>query len=114
MARPRSAGTRGRQAGLEAVVLAGGLGLRLRPVLGAHQKVAAPVAGVPFLDFVIGYLRSEGVRRVALALGYRHQEVLRLYRGAGHGGDDVVTVVEPSPLGTGGAIAGAASVLASD
>ena len=66
-------------AGLESVsvlVLAGGQGKRLRPVLGKQAKVLAQVGGKPFLSHLLSRLRSQGIRQVILALGCFHQEVL--------------------------------------
>ena len=55
----------------EAIVLCGGLGTRLRPVVSDVPKPMAQVAGRPFLDYVLAFLAAEGVRRVVLAAGYK-------------------------------------------
>lgn len=88
---------------LEAIVLAGGLGTRLRAVVPDWPKVLAPVAGRPFLDYVCRYLERAGVETVAFALGYKaHMVEAWLARQAW--GFRTKVFVEKEPLGTGGAI----------
>jgi len=90
----------------EAIILAGGLGTRLRAVIADKPKVMAPIGKHPFLYYLLHYLADQGVRRVVLALGYQHQYVLQwLNQSASHPFPfEITPVVEPSPLGTGGAI----------
>jgi mannose-1-phosphate guanylyltransferase len=109
-------GGRLRPADLDAVVLAGGLGTRLRGVLPDRPKVLAPVAGRPFLDHLLDWLAAQGARRVVLALGVMADQVLaHLGRRAGHWpGLRLDPVVEPAPLGTGGALAFCRGRLTSD
>ncbi|MBN8799731.1 MAG: NTP transferase domain-containing protein, partial [Stenotrophomonas nitritireducens] len=59
----------------EAVVLAGGLGTRLRSVVSDVPKPLAPVAGRPFLAWLLDRLAGQGVRRVVLATGYLANKV---------------------------------------
>lgn len=90
--------------GIDAVVLAGGAGTRLRPVLGERQKVVAEVEGIPFLSYLLAHLRDEGVRRVFLAVGFRRDEVLAYLRRRPKDSIRLFPVVEKRPLGTGGAL----------
>ena len=62
-------------AGLDAIILAGGLGTRLRSVVQDLPKCMAPVGGHPFLYYLLEYLKKQGVRRVILSLGYLHETV---------------------------------------
>ena len=104
-------------AGLESVsvlVLAGGQGKRLRPVLGEQAKVLAQVGGKPFLSHLLSRLRSQGIRQVILALGCFHQEVLDYLKEHSPEGLQIVPVIEDGPLGTAGAILNASSVLTTD
>lgn len=93
--------------GLEQVdvaVLAGGLGTRIRPVLGDVPKVLAPVGDRPFLDHLIEWLRGFGARRLVLCLGHGADQVIdHLARNPAQG-LEIVPSVEPEPLGTAGAI----------
>ena len=88
---------------MEAIVLAGGLGTRLRGVVDDVPKPMAPVLGRPFLAYVLDQLVDSGFHAVVLAAGYRH-EALRSYFGEGYRGLALVWSVESEPLGTGGAI----------
>ncbi len=86
----------------ECIVLAGGLGTRLRSAVADLPKCMAPVAGVPFLDHVIHFLKNQGIKRFVFSLGYLHEVVedhLKQLPDLNY-----ITVVEQDPLGTGGAI----------
>lgn len=98
------------------VVLAGGLGTRLRPVIEDRPKILAPIGDRPFLDHLLHYLRSQGARRVILALGYRADQVEAHLRHAGSiwADLDIELTVEPEPLGTGGGLMHASALLESD
>lgn len=87
----------------EAIILAGGLGTRLREAVPDLPKCLAPVAGRPFLFHVINYLRMQGVERFIFSLGYKH-EVIGTWLAEQFSRMDYECVVEEEPLGTGGAI----------
>jgi D-glycero-alpha-D-manno-heptose 1-phosphate guanylyltransferase len=88
----------------EAIVLAGGLGTRLRGVIGADlPKPLAPVAGRPFLEHVLDHLAQSGVTRVVLSIGYRG-EAIRAHFGGAYRDLELRYAPEDEPLGTGGAI----------
>jgi mannose-1-phosphate guanylyltransferase len=88
-----------------AVVLVGGEGTRLRPLTYTTPKPMLPIANRPFLEHQIAHLRAHGIDRVVLACGYRPDAI------RAHFGAELEYVVEPEPLGTGGAIAHAAQAL---
>ena len=99
-----SVGTPPRVPGGVGVVLAGGLGIRLRPVLGDLPKALAPVAGRPFLAYQLGWLKRQGVTRVILCTGYGHDRI-KAYCGDGAAwGLQIQYSVEEMPLGTAGAL----------
>jgi D-glycero-alpha-D-manno-heptose 1-phosphate guanylyltransferase len=87
----------------EAVILAGGFGTRLRPAVGDVPKPLAPVAGRPFLAYLLEKLERAGLRRVILATGYGSPLIAAAF-GNRHGGLDIVYNSETVPLGTGGAL----------
>ncbi|SDC40093.1 HAD-IIIA family hydrolase [Niabella drilacis] len=87
----------------EAIVLAGGLGTRLREAVPDLPKCMAPVAGHPFLYYVIGYLRRQGVQRIIFSLGYKH-ELIEDYLEQAFPALQYHCCIEEAPLGTGGAI----------
>lgn len=87
----------------EAIILAGGLGTRLRSAVPDLPKCMAPVAGKPFLHFVIDYLQRSGVDRFVFSLGYLH-EVIETFVQENYPAMDCDFSIESEPLGTGGAI----------
>lgn len=98
---------------LDVLVLAGGLGTRLSGTLGNTPKVLAPVGDRVFLDYLLEFLVSQGVRKVVLSLGHLAEKVLSHIAGL-RWPFSIESVVEPEPLGTAGAIAFAQPALSSD
>ncbi len=93
----------------EAVILAGGFGTRLSHVIGDIPKPMAPVAGKPFLTYVLDGLCKAGITKVILATGYKH-EIIARYFGSEYNGMSVDYSQEKEPLFTGGAIAQASAM----
>ncbi len=87
----------------EIVVLAGGLGTRLRPVVAEVPKPLAPVAGRPFLHWLLEGFAARGITRAVLAIGYR-AEMIRQAVGDRFAGMAIAYAEEETPLGTGGAL----------
>lgn len=87
----------------EAIILAGGLGTRLREVVADIPKCLAPVAGKPFLHYVIHDLLQQGVQHVIIAAGYKH-ELIEAFMAANYPNLDYSIHIEKELLGTGGAI----------
>jgi D-glycero-alpha-D-manno-heptose 1-phosphate guanylyltransferase len=87
----------------EAIILAGGMGTRLREAVPDLPKCMAPVASKPFLFYVINQLRSQGIERFIFSLGYRH-EAIQEYLKNHFPTLSYTCVIEQEPLGTGGAI----------
>jgi D-glycero-alpha-D-manno-heptose 1-phosphate guanylyltransferase len=88
---------------LPALILAGGLGTRLRGVLADRPKVLAPVAGRPFLSYLLDQVQAAGVRDVILCCGYLADQIEAMF-GARHGALSLTYSRETEPLGTGGAL----------
>jgi mannose-1-phosphate guanylyltransferase len=89
---------------MDAVLVVGGLGTRLRPLTVHRPKQLLPVAGVPFLAHQIAKLASAGIDRVVLATSYRAAEFEQTF-GSGHSfGVELLYVIEAEPLGTAGAV----------
>jgi len=99
---------------IDVLVLAGGLGTRIRPVLGDTPKLLAPVAGRTYLDHLLDWLERFGPRRVVLALGYRADAISAHLARHERVTMTIDVVVEPQPLGTAGAIRFARPRLCSD
>ena len=87
----------------ECIILAGGLGTRLRSEVANMPKCMAPVAGKPFLHWVIAHLITQKITSFVLSLGYKH-EIIEEYIQLNHPQLKVKFSVENEPLGTGGAI----------
>jgi len=96
-----------------AVILAGGRGSRLRPVLPYQPKVMAEFHGRPFLAYLLDQLVAGGVPKVVLCTGYRGEEI-RTRLGDAYGPAPLTYSHENEPLGTGGALRLALPVLDSD
>src|SRR5579863_3802593 len=88
---------------IPALILVGGLGTRLRPLLPDHQKVVAPVAGRPFLFRLLDQLANAGLTHVVLCTGYKADQVAEIV-GADYRGLRVTYSREPEALGTAGAL----------
>jgi D-glycero-alpha-D-manno-heptose 1-phosphate guanylyltransferase len=100
---------------MEAIVLAGGLGTRLRSVVTDVPKPMAPVANRPFLDYILYYLKSQGIKRVVLGVGYKWEIIRDYYDGNNSAfGLELDYSIETEPLGTGGAIFKAATQINDD
>ena len=89
--------------GGEAIILAGGLGTRLRTVVNDLPKCMAPVAGKPFLHYVIQHLLQQGVHQFIFSLGYL-SEPIEAFLSANYPLLKYQLSIEGEPLGTGGAI----------
>lgn len=87
----------------EAIILAGGLGTRLRSAVPDLPKCMAPVNDRPFIAYVIDYLQQQGVEKFILSLGYMH-EIIIDFINAQYSTLNVQYSIEEEPLGTGGAI----------
>jgi dTDP-glucose pyrophosphorylase len=89
---------------VDALVMAGGLGQRLRPLTEVVPKPMLPVGGRPVLELIIDRLRAAGISRITLAIHYM-PEVIRDHFGDGSSfGVDIDYLQEQSPLGTAGAV----------
>jgi D-glycero-alpha-D-manno-heptose 1-phosphate guanylyltransferase len=87
----------------EAIVLAGGLGTRLRPAVPDLPKCMAPVNGQPFLAYIIDYYSRLGITKFIFALGYKHEVIVNWIKQQ-YPDLNVEYAIEKEPLGTGGAI----------
>jgi D-glycero-alpha-D-manno-heptose 1-phosphate guanylyltransferase len=87
----------------EAVILAGGIGSRLKSAVKHVPKPMAEVSGRPFLEYLLDYIHSQKIKRIILAVGYKH-EIIMQHFGTNYKGLELIYSVELEPLGTGGAI----------
>ncbi len=91
----------GKTSAMDAVILCGGLGTRLRPISGDMPKVLMPFAGRTFIDILIEFLLPFGFRRFVLCVGHMREKVRTHFSARDY---EVVFSEETEPLGTGGAV----------
>lgn len=96
-----------------AVILAGGLGTRLRPILAHRPKALAEVRGRPFLEYLLDQTAHWNIKNVVLCTGYLGEQI-ELYLGDRYRNLHLVYSKEPFPLGTAGALRRARPFLQSD
>jgi mannose-1-phosphate guanylyltransferase len=89
---------------VDAVVLVGGQGSRLRPLTLTAAKPLLPTAGVPLLEHLLSRIRSAGIEHVVLGTSYRADTFTEHFGDGSSLGLQIEYVVEDEPLGTGGAI----------
>lgn len=88
---------------MEAIILAGGMGTRLRSMVSDVPKCMAPVAGKPFLYYLLATLEKAGFEHIILSIGYKH-EIIEEWLDTLSFSMQVSFVIEQEPLGTGGAV----------
>ncbi len=86
-----------------AIILAGGLGTRLRSVVQDVPKPMAPIRGRPFLAFQLDYWIAQGIEKFIISVGYKHQTIMDYFADVYHDAK-IEYVIEPSCLGTGGGL----------
>ncbi len=96
---------------MQAVILAGGLGTRLRPLTYEIPKVLVPVSGKPFLHYILGMLSGNGVSDVVICVGHLGDRIVESVRDGREFGCDVKYSFERELLDTGGAIKNAGELL---
>ena len=85
------------------IILAGGLGTRLRSVVPGVPKPMAPISGRPFLEHQLDYWIKQGVSHFVLSVCYRHEVIIDHF-GNRYKGAELDYVIEKTPLGTGGGL----------
>lgn len=88
---------------IEAIILAGGFGTRLREVVSEVPKPMAPIGDKPFLSYLLDRLETQGVERVILSVGYMSEKIIG-YFGDRYKSIEIIYAIEERPLGTGGAV----------
>lgn len=88
---------------INAVILAGGLGTRLRSAISDRPKVLAEISGRPFLAYLLDQISSSGIRKVVISTGYMAEKVQKCF-GKTYKSLRLLYSRENEPLGTGGAL----------
>src|SRR5919198_1378496 len=89
---------------MQAVILAGGEGTRLRPLTSTVPKPVLPLANRPFMSYMIGWLRRHGVDDIVMSCGFLASEVRGVLENGDSNGFRLRYVEEKQPLGTAGAV----------
>ena len=96
-----------------AIILAGGLGTRLRPLTDKTPKPLLPIKGKPIVEHLIENLKKHGVTKIVLSIGYKAEKIQDYFRDGSQWGVNIIYSIETEPLGTGGAVQKAAAGLTS-
>ena len=96
---------------MKALILAGGFGKRLRPLTSERPKPMIEVGGKPILVWQLELLRRHGIKDVVITISHLKEVIIREIGSGNKYGVNAIYVVEDEPLGTGGAIKNAESVL---
>ena len=89
---------------MQTLILAGGLGTRLREHVSDRPKPMADVLGKPFLEYIIELLREAGIQQIVLCVGYRADQIQAYFKDGSHWGVKIAYAVEKELQGTAGAI----------
>lgn len=89
---------------MQAIIIAGGFGTRLRPITDTCPKPALPIMGRPFLEYQLDLLKRVGVKRVTFSLHYHADQIQKIFGDGSQYGMEFFYAVETKPLGTGGGI----------
>lgn len=89
---------------MQAILLCGGMGTRLRSVVSDRPKPMADICGKPFLQYLLEMLRDKGITEVIFALGYMGEMIEEYFQDGSAFGLKITYSYEEEPLGTGGAI----------
>ncbi|MBE9509843.1 MAG: nucleotidyltransferase family protein [Bacteroidetes bacterium] len=97
----------------EAIILAGGLGTRLKSVISDIPKPMAPIHDKPFLEYLLSYLVKFKIKKTVLSVGYKYQYIFDHF-GDNYKGIELLYAIEDKPLGTGGGIRNAVDHINND
>ena len=89
---------------MQAILLCGGMGTRLRSVVSDRPKPMADICGKPFSQYLLEMLRDKGITEVIFALGYMGEMIEEYFQDGSAFGLKIAYSYEEEPLGTGGAI----------
>ena len=93
---------------MKAIILAGGLGTRLRPLTDKTPKPLLPIKGTPIIEHAINNFKKHGIKDIILSIGYKAEKIKEYFGDGSRIGVNISYCIEEEPLGTGGAIKKAA------
>src|SRR3989338_5569499 len=86
------------------IIVAGGLGTRLRPLTENTTKPLLPIRGKPIIEHVIRNLKKHGITNIIISIGYKAEQVQEYFGDGSSLGISISYILETEPLGTGGAV----------
>lgn len=98
---------------IDVLVLCGGQGTRLRPVISGKPKILADIGGRPFIEILLDNLASQGFYRIILGVGHFKEEIINYFKANPRKDLQIEFSKEETPLGTGGAVKKAESLIKS-
>jgi NDP-sugar pyrophosphorylase family protein len=99
---------------MKAIILAGGEGKRLRPVVNDIPKPMAPVKGIPFLEYLILQLKKQNIKDIIISTGYKGNVIKSYFQDGDNWDINIEYSEEDKPLGTGGALRKAGELIDDD
>jgi NDP-sugar pyrophosphorylase family protein len=93
---------------MKAIILAGGLGTRLRPLTDEIPKPLLPIKGRPIIEHAILNFKKHGITEIILSIGYKSEKIKEYFGDGSRFGVSIEYCIENEPLGTGGALKKAA------
>ena len=89
---------------MQAVILAGGRGKRLKPITDYVPKPLVPIKNIPIIEWQIKYLKKFGIKEIIICTGYKTEQIEDFLKSKNNLGVKISFSIENTPLGTGGAI----------
>lgn len=89
---------------MKAIILAGGLGTRLRPLTDETPKPLLLIKGIPIIEHALNNFKKHGIKDIILSIGYKADKIKEYFKDGAHLGVNISYCIEDEPLGTGGAI----------
>ena len=89
---------------MQVVILAGGLGTRLRPLTYKIPKPMVEINGKPFLEYLIIYLKNQNLKNILICTGYMSEKIFSYFKDGSAFGVNIKFSNEKNPIGTGGAL----------
>ena len=99
---------------MQALILAGGKGKRLKPITDYVPKPLVPINNIPIIEWQIKYLKKFGIKNIIICTGYKSKQIENFFLAKNNFGVKILFSIEKTPLGTGGAIKNAGSAIRDD
>jgi len=99
---------------IDTLILCGGKGTRLKSIVRDKPKILVDIGDLPFIEYLLNFLESEGIKRIILCTGYKHDQIEKWVKSSYSGDLKIILSREREALGTGGAIKNAQKLIHSN